>query len=103
MACLLFQLDCLEAAGLVERGAPDLFGGGVFRAAEIQRHAKAEIEIAGCLQRIDQPFGVELRSDALQPVDQDVGCDEALQRRVVGRFAGKYFASAFLYSSTALE
>ena len=75
----------------------------MFGAAEIERHAEAQIEIAGRLQRIDQLFSIELRAGALDRVDQDVGCNKTFQRCIVGRFAGKSFASAFLYSSTALE
>jgi hypothetical protein len=75
----------------------------VIGTAEIERHAETQIETARALQRIDQLFRIELRAGALQRIDQDVRRDKPFQRRVVGCLAGKYLASAFLYSSTALE
>jgi hypothetical protein len=68
----------------------------VVGAAEIERHAEAQIEIAGRFQRIDQLFSIELRAGALDRVDQDVGCNKTFQRRVVGRFAGKIFRERIL-------
>src|SRR4051812_35575283 len=61
---LLLEFDRLIRAGLVHRRAPDLVRGLVLGPAETERRAEAQIQIAGVFQRVDQPFGVELRAGA---------------------------------------
>src|SRR5216684_64362 len=91
-----FKFDRLVFSGFVERRSPDLVRSLVLAAAETERYAKTKIEIAGVLQNIDEPLGVDLRAAAPQRVDQHVCRNETLQRDVVRTLAGKIFRKRVL-------
>jgi hypothetical protein len=80
---MLFELDCLVLPAFVKRRAPYLVRSLVFTAAEVERGSKAQVEIAGVLQDVDELLGIELRPSPLKRLDQDVGRNETLQRAVV--------------------
>jgi len=63
----------------------------MFGPAKAERSAETQIQTAGVLQRVDQPFGVELRSGALDALDQHIRRHIALERNVIGRLAGEEF------------
>src|SRR5262249_52389905 len=60
-----FEIEWLIFPRFVERRSPDLVRSLVLAAAEADRDAKTKIEIAGVLQNIDEPLGVDLRAAAL--------------------------------------
>src|SRR3981081_2607600 len=92
----LLELECLVLAGLIKRRSPDLVRGLVFSAAKAELSSKTQIEIAGLLPDVDELLGIELRSDTLKRLDQDVGGDIALKRHVIRCLAGKIFGKGSL-------
>src|SRR3954454_2549442 len=86
-----FNIDWLVRPGFVEGGGPDLVRGLVFRTAETELRANAEIDVVHGFEGIDQLLGIELWPGSLQRLDQD-GCrNVALERGVVGRLARGVF------------
>src|SRR5438105_278281 len=60
------EVDGLGRACLVEPCAPDLVGALVLRERERQRRPEAEIDVIELFERVDEPFGRDLRARALQ-------------------------------------
>src|SRR5216683_3722514 len=87
----LFEFDRLVFSVFVDRRSPDLVRSLVFGAAKTELGSKTQVEIARVLQDVDELLGIELRSSALEPLDQDVGCNIALKRDVIRRLAGEIF------------
>src|SRR5712671_4693947 len=86
---MLFKFNGLVLSVFINRRSPDLVRSLVFGAAKIKWDSKAQIEIAHVLQDVDELLGIELRPRALERLDQDIGRNEAFERHVVGRLAGK--------------
>src|SRR6266567_8204234 len=82
MAPILLEFDGLVLAILIQRCSPDLVRRLMFGAAETERCSKTQIQIAHALQRIDQLFGVELRSGTRHRLDQHVRAEIAFQRSI---------------------
>src|SRR5450631_2114045 len=93
---LSLQFDGLEFPAFIQRRSPDLVRRLVFGAAKTERDSKTQIEIAHVLQDVDELLGIELRSRTLERLDQDIGRNEAFERHVVGRLAGKIFGQSIL-------
>src|ERR1700738_490258 len=91
-----FKFDGLVLPVVVDRRSPDLVRGLVFGAAKPEIGAKTQVESARVLQGVDQLLGIELRSDTLQPLDQNVGRNVALERHVIRCLAGKVFGEGIL-------
>src|SRR3979409_912567 len=66
----LLEFDGLVLAILIKRRSPDLVRRLMFGAAKTERRSKTQIQIAHALQRVDEPFGVELRSGTRHRLDQ---------------------------------
>src|SRR6266851_10370636 len=71
-----FKFDGLVFPVFVNRRSPDLVRSLVFGAAKTETGAKTQVEGARVLQGVDQLLGIELRSDTLQPLDQNVRSEE---------------------------
>ncbi len=79
----LFEFDRLVFSVFVDSRSPDLVRSLVFGATKTELGSKTQVEIARVLQDVDELLGIELRSSALEPLDQDVGCNIALKASAV--------------------
>ena len=92
MAPILFKFDCLVHPVFIKCHPPHFVRSLVFSAAETDRGAKAQVEVACVLQDVDELLGIELWSRTLKRLDQDVCRNIALERRVIRGLAGKIFS-----------
>ncbi len=68
----------------------------MLRRPEVDLRAEPEIEVVNVLERVDQRLDAGVPAGALQPLDEDIRGDVALQRDEVGLFAGKELRESFL-------